>query len=486
MTTQAQTRRRWTRPVCKGVGIVFCGVCAAAVVAFPVVKGMPAGYVPVALGLVAGVLLSLRRVRAGVSRHLMRLPTPRFLLALAGVALALRAAAIVVFPMPPKSDPGYYHENAVKLATGQEYGHPGRRAHYPPGMSLMLAALYGLTGPSVLAAKCLNALLGVAMVLLIHDLAAQALSPPAARWSGLLAAVMPTLVFYSASLGYEILLGCILLGVCDLIVRSRRGGVRGLAVAAVIGALLGFGALVKPICLLVPAICLVGWLAVGARWRALLYTGVCLALMAAVIAPWTARNHRVFKGRFVLISTNGGEVLYAANGPGATGLYRPHPASEGPRDELARDAWGRRQALRWILANPGDFARLALRKAVYTWGTSSTVVAILTDYQDEPNRMPEALANVCKAVVNVFWAMLLTLCLLGAIATDTWCRPALWPAHLLVLYVFALHLVFEALSRHHIPVVGSLLFLAAAGLARDPAEPTVPQPAPDTDAVRFS
>ncbi|KPK44163.1 MAG: hypothetical protein AMK72_12370, partial [Planctomycetes bacterium SM23_25] len=60
--------------------------------------------------------------------------------------------------------------------------------------------------------------------------------------------------------------------------------------------------------------------------------------------------------------------------------------------------------------------------------------------------------------------------LVGAVTTSTWCRPALWPLHLLVLYVFLLHLVSEALSRHHIPVVGSLILLAAAALARPPTD----------------
>jgi len=464
MITPAPTRHRRTQTACKAAGFAFCLVWAAATLAFPMIKQMPAGYAPLALGLAAGFLLSRRRVRSAASRALARLSTPKFLAALVLASLLLRLAAIGLFPAEPKSDPGFFHQNAVKLMRGAEYGHPGRRAHYPPGMSLMLAALYSLTGPSVLAGKVLNVLLGVAMVLGVYGLAHKTLSPLAARWAGLLAAVMPTLVFYSTCLGYEILLGCIFLAVCALTIGSRRGGPAGLAAAAVTGLLLGFGALVKPICLLVPVICLVGWLALGARWRALLYAGVCLALMAAVITPWTVRNYHVF-GQFVLISTNAGEVLYSANKPGATGLYQPHVKLPGETDELSRDRLGREAAFRWIRQNPGDFARLAVRKTIFTWGTSSSIIAILS-----ADRMPPGLESACKAVVNVFWAMLLALCLVGAVTTSTWCRPALWPLHLLVLYVFLLHLVSEALSRHHIPVVGSLILLAAAALARPPTD----------------
>jgi len=36
---------------------------------------------------------------------------------------------------------------------------------------------------------------------------------------------------------------------------------------------------------------------------------------------------------------------------------------------------------------------------------------------------------------------------------------------LLLLYMFALHLVFEVQSRYHIPVISALLMVASAGLA---------------------
>ena len=462
METQPKTQCGWIAAVCKLAGIAFCVVWGAAVVAFPVLKDTLTGYAPVLLGVVAAAVLSVRRVREALNRRLEAMRPGTFLLTLLVLAVALRLAAVAAMPMAPapRTDPGWYQLFAQRMLTGGQYGEPGRMAHYPPGMTLMLVGLYAITGPHVLAGKILTVVLGVVMVLLIHDLARLTVSKLVARWSALLAAVMPTLVLYSACLGYEILLGCILLGVCDLALRARRGGAAGWIMVVAIGLLLGFGCLVKPICLLVPGICLIGWWVLGMRWRALAYTLATLPLMAAVIAPWTARNHRLF-GQFVLISTNGGEVLWSANNPQANGLAMQHIPLEGETDELSRDRLGRQAALRWMRENPGRFARLAARKVVYTWGTSSTIVSILSF-----DRMPPRQENACKAAINTFWAFLLVLCIVGTIATPTWANRMLWPTHMLVAYVFALHLVFEALSRHHIPVVGSLILVAAAGLAR--------------------
>ena len=86
------------------------------------------------------------------------------------------------FPFEPEQDPGYYHANAERLVAGEPYGDPGRQAHYPPGMSLLLAAVYLVTGPSVLAGKLANIFLGVVMVYLVYDLARRTVSIMSKRY----------------------------------------------------------------------------------------------------------------------------------------------------------------------------------------------------------------------------------------------------------------------------------------------------------------
>jgi hypothetical protein len=224
------------------------------------------------------------------------------------------------------------------------------------------------------------------------------------------------------------------------------------------GALAGFGSLLKPICLPIPLLILAWWVLSGARWRSLLYACGVIACMALVIAPWTLRNYRTFND-VVLISTNGGYVLYSANNPASEGIHMVVPPPPGETDEVSMDRARSRAAVKWMLHNPGSFLRLALVKSMLVWGTSSTVMSYISF-----DRMPAWQENLCMAVINVFWAALLVACLVASLTTHAWCDRRLYLAYLFLAYLFALHLVFEAHSRHHVPVLGILALVAAAGL----------------------
>ena len=75
------------------------------------------------------------------------------------VALALRALFVILVPYTPWSDAVYYDERGWRLAQGLGYtettGEP--TAYTPPMYPLALAAIYGVFGHSVLAARMLNA-----------------------------------------------------------------------------------------------------------------------------------------------------------------------------------------------------------------------------------------------------------------------------------------------------------------------------------------
>ena len=47
-------------------------------------------------------------------------------------------------------------------------------------------------------------------------------------------------------------------------------------------------------------------------------------------------------------------------------------------------------------------------------------------------------------------------------------RKLLRPLVLMLLFTFSLHVFYEVQSRYHIPVIGLLLLISAAGLARGP------------------
>jgi hypothetical protein len=96
------------------------------------------------------------------------------------------------------------------------------------------------------------------------------------------------------------------------------------------------------------------------------------------------RNYRVL-GAFVPISTNGGTTLYAANNPHANGLAMQVEPLPGEVDEVSRDRVRLRGALAWIVGHPLRWFELALIKATYTWGTSSSIMSVVST-----DRLPPA------------------------------------------------------------------------------------------------
>ena len=76
------------------------------------------------------------------------------------VALAVRLIWATVFDPTPVSDFGWYHARAIDMAAGAGYTVDGvPTAYWPVGYPATLAAVFRLFGPSLLAARILNALL---------------------------------------------------------------------------------------------------------------------------------------------------------------------------------------------------------------------------------------------------------------------------------------------------------------------------------------
>ncbi len=326
-------------------------------------------------------------------------------------------------------------------------------------MPLLLTGWFWIFPPGVVSAKVLGWLIGVALAPLTYVAGRTLVGTSAARWGALIVAISPTLVFYSATIGYELLLAGLELVIAwqATLVWSRTTG-RG-ARLVLIGALTGMAALVKPTSLLIPGLLCLSWIPRLRVGRALGFAVAVGIVMLAVIAPWTVRNWRVL-GTPVLISTNGGPVLYAANNPDSQGLAMKVGPLPGEHDEVSRDRIRRAAAIHWAVSHPLDWARLAVIKTVYIWGTSSSIMSYLSF-----DRMPVWQENLAKALLNVGWAAMFVLVAAAAFTTRVWAWPAMTMAHSLVAMLALTHLWFETISRHHIPVLPILALGAGAGLA---------------------
>ncbi len=452
-----------------GAGIAFTATWCVALVLFPLYKELPIGYVPIVVGMAAGIAVGARSGR--LTSWLLAASDRRFLMAIAALAVGLRLVACVYYPLMPANDHEMFYRLAASMVAGDGYAIEGRpTAFFPPGMSLLLAATFRIFGPGPWVAKTVGLLTGVLLVIAGYLFAIRATSRPIARWTALVLATSPTLIAYSATVGYEPLLGALVLAWAwltdDLIGRRGLGGWR----LAVLGVISGVGTLIQPICLLLPGLSLVVWLVrrdgTAALWRA----AAAAVLMMSIVSPWTLRNWRAL-GHPVLVSTNGGVVLYSANNPVSRGIAERMKPLPGEVDEVSRDRLRREAAVRWILANPLDWARLAVAKVSYGWGTSSTIMSYVS-----ADRMPPREEDVSKGLLNVGWGALFVWCAAGTLRTRIWSRATLLPAILFLGYLTAVHLFYEALSRHHITVLPILAIVAAAWLSR--SEPVAAAPDP--------
>ncbi|HEY9137289.1 MAG TPA: hypothetical protein VIM67_03390, partial [Terriglobus sp.] len=113
------------------------------------------------------------------------------------------------------------------------------------------------------------------------------------------------------------------------------------------------------------------------QWNAkrLTYAALSAVLFLAVIAPWTARNYRVFH-RFIPLRDNFGAENYEGNSDWSTGfpwgrtvpLENHQILAEYAR--MGEPAWAADRAAKanaWIKAHPRRFAGLSVKRAWMYW-----------------------------------------------------------------------------------------------------------------------
>lgn len=394
----------------------------------------------------------------------------RLLAAIVAAGIVLRLAWVVAFPPLQFSDYGDYWDLAVRLVETGEYMWPGAnqlRAWRPPGYSLMLAGLIWLFGPWPWLPTASNLAIYAATAWVVFATGRAAGSAHAGLIAAALVTVWPSYVAVAGFSGTEPV-SILLVAVLVLLVLQVRPGGGAVAAGIAIGIVAGVAALVRPTFMVVPAVvAATAFLSPRFDRARLVAAAVALVAMAATIAPWTVRNYAVF-GEFVPISTNGGDILYRANNPLATGGYTSRGAID--TDALKSDevAWDRRNqelAVAWIKANPVAFAKLAVRKAGIFLGTDETGVYLslraAVGGRDVPtDGEPLAIA------ANLFWiAVWLAL---GASLVLRWrafaASPAVAITTLFALLLLPIHMIYESQPRYHMPMLGPLAVLAGWAL----------------------
>jgi tetratricopeptide (TPR) repeat protein len=400
------------------------------------------------------------------------------------VALVVRLLYLAFLSTTPLfdilvGDAERYHQWALAIAGGDWMSRAEGVFYQAPLYPYLLALVYAVTGHSLWAVRLLQAALGSAACALLARAGRRAYSPAAGMLAGLGLALWAPALFYDGLLQKSVLDGfflALLLALSARFAADRRLAI-GIGRALAIGAALGGFVLSRENALAIAAPLLV-WLAMrrpGIPWRQRLAApALAIAGMAAVLTPVAVRNLAV-GGEFHLTTSQFGSNFYLGNNPRANGSYVPLRGARGnPQFErhdttlLAEQALGRKltaqevsdywfgQALAWIRAEPGAFARLTVRKALLL--VNDVEIADTDDLYGTADLVPPlaALRMIAR------FGLILPIAVVGVLLTWRTSAATRLLAALGACYGASV-IAFLIYGRYRFPLVHLALLLAAAG-----------------------
>ncbi len=387
------------------------------------------------------------------------------------LALIVRIAWALAVPIDPVSDSTVYDLFARNIAEGHGYCFvPGTpTAYWPVGTAALYAPLYALFDSPFGPIAAINVMIGAVSVALTIVLTRDWFGRREALAAGLVLACWPGQITFTTIISSELPFNlCWLAG----LFAATRPGWHPVLRSALAGVALAGACYLRPVAMLLPAV--FAWIRLVGPGGPRLFSRSALmilaeaagtlAVMLALILPWTLRNSRAFD-RPILISANGGANLWMGNNPKSTGGYIPLPDSVAGLDEATRDAVLKQEATDYIRQRPVAFVVRTLVKLARTHERETIGVA-----WNEPGLVktfgPPVLTPL-KVLSTSYWSAALLLALLGSVGAIRRAPPWRWagqPALLLWAYFAALHAVIVSGDRYHYPSVPVIAALAGLGM----------------------
>ena len=370
-------------------------------------------------------------------------------------ALILRVVAAIVHPyyLPDSAD---YSALAKAITTGHTYEVHGQLARRMPGYPVFMAGFYALFGfhhlPILLAQAVFSALTTCICALL-----GRYVSPATGLMAGVLAAVDPLGIGFSASLLTEPLFTFVfvvsLYGLLKIMQHPNRWGLWiSFAILWAIGIYIR-----AEVSLCLFPLLLWGVLVAsrGAERKNCAVGSILTVLLVGVcLLPWWIRNDRLFHQDFFRFTTMQGISLYESVYSGATGGPRQSdliiPPSIQRLNESRRDlAWTHR-AFTDMVKHPLRVVKLGFVKIARTWS---------------PWLHARGYASVWLNIVLTLWyTPLFILAIIGLFRYPVW-SPLFGVLLVPIVYFTLMHAVFLGSVRYRVPVMPLVVVLTAMGMA---------------------
>ncbi|MDJ0850770.1 MAG: glycosyltransferase family 39 protein [Myxococcota bacterium] len=413
----------------------------------------------------------------------------RAALAVGALALLLRAGLVAWAPAGLVGDARAYHVQAQILSVGKGFTHlDGSPAVlWMPGWPALLAGVYRVFGPEPRAGLWTNAVLGAATAALLVILGRLLFDARAGLAAGMLHAVWPGVVYYSAVLMTEVVFAFLVaLAVTLLAAGTSERSRRSLAWLGAAGAAVGLATWVRAEALALLAIAGLHLRAVTPSRVGFLGRACLVAVVAiAVVAPWTLRNYRAFE-RFVPTSANAGLVFWIANRTGATGENDPIAVrrlfdrfAHLPQGEttIAQNEVGLREGARAVRADPAAFLARIPHKLAVTYGSDASGATLIRGFvgalpvRSIPGVPPGGFVSAgtrlrMAQLANGFWLVALALAAIGLTTRPPWLARARWLVLGPLAFWLLLHAVMLAGPRFHFPDTLFLALLGGCGVLR--------------------
>jgi len=385
------------------------------------------------------------------------------------LALVLRLGWVVLIEVIPTSDPGVYDTYARNLVEHGVYGlqpdEPG--AYWAVGTSAVYAAFYSVFGYGQWAVVLPNLLSSMLVIWGLWDLGRRWLGEAEGLVAAFLFAIWPMAIQFTTILASELhFMAMTVLGLMAWD-RAQRVASRGFWVWSLCAALaLAAATYLRPVAVLIPVILALGALLRSPRQSVapILKAAVITALIFAAVAPWTARNERVF-GEPVFMSTNFWANFWMGNHPETDGGYKEPPVEIHHLGDLERADWLKERALAYLREDPAGFvirtgwkaAKLHSRETIGVSWNETSLKALVGGTG----------VTLAKLVSTGWWYLVLVAALWGIVslarAWGVW-ATLLFPPVWLWGYYTGVHAVIVIGDRYHMPAIPMIALLAAFGL----------------------